>query len=250
MEGNNYKNNSYPGIPIPLEVKQKRLYHYTTLESFLKIWVTKKLLFSNALKMNDILESHKNLFVMKMSRDLWNRYQSVVLSFKQISLTMDYDSYIRGCMSRMMWGHYGQKGEGVCIELNPERLDLSNTFSQPITYTNYALAIPPLPSEIETQSEIEDYVVKNKDIYFFTKTTDWSGENEYRILSNKVDFIDISNAITSVYVTSPTSLTCQCVETLVKGAVEVRFLRHNTSRNRLVPVIIATDKYRQSACPQ
>jgi len=127
-------NKIFPGRELTLEEKQEYLYHYTTLESFLKIWVTKTLLFSNASNMNDILESHKSLWIKAMSKDIFQRYSEIVYSYKQISLTMDYDSYLMGCMSRMMWGHYGQKGDGVCIELDKSKLKLENTLSGPVEF--------------------------------------------------------------------------------------------------------------------
>lgn len=240
----------YPGEELTIENRQKSLYHYTTLESFLKIWVTRKLLFSDASRMNDILESHKNLSVPIASKDLWDSYYDIVHSYKQISLTMDYDSYLKGCMSRMMWGHYGQKGEGVCIELDPEKLDLTQTLAQPIVYSNTPLSLPILPRELNTPDEIGKYVFDNKDLFFFTKTEDWIGENEYRIVSNTLDSLDISKAIKCVYVTSSTSLTCQCVEAIVKNEVPVMFFHHNKVKDWLVPIVTSTVAYRESMHPR
>ena len=238
-------NGEYPGIPIPIEEKQKRLYHYTTLESFLKIWVTKKLLFSNSSRMNDILESNKSLSVSLGSKDIWQEYHDAVYSYKQISLTMDYDSYIRGSMSRMMWGHYGQKGDGVCIELDPYRINFDNTIAKAVSYSNTALSLPVLPSNIRDKEDIEKYLLDNKDLFFFIKTEDWSGENEFRIVSNTLESLDISNAITNVYVTSCWSLTCQCVEEIVKD-VPVLFFHHNQTKDWLVPIVSSTVAYRGS----
>lgn len=182
------------------------------------------------------------------ANEMWNQYQKIINSYKQISLTMEYDSYIKGCMSRMMWGHYGQKGDGVCIELDPECLDLSNTFSKAIRYSNTPLSLPILPVEYN-ETEMNHFVLENKDLIFFTKTEDWSGENEYRIISNNLDSLDISRAIKAVYVTDCFSLTCKCIEEIAKD-VEVKFFYHHRHKDWLVPRVSSSIKYRDSLKPR
>ena len=48
----------YPGKELSLEEKKQRLYHYTSFNSFVKIWLTKTLKFGNIMDMNDIFESN------------------------------------------------------------------------------------------------------------------------------------------------------------------------------------------------
>lgn len=246
----NIHNAKYPGVGLSEEEKKKHLYHYTSLESFLKIWTTKSLLFSEASRVNDILESHKSLWSQVLDLSIIRQFQEKVYSYKQISLTMDYDSYIKGCMSRMMWGHYGQKGEGVCIEMNSSKLNLDNLLAGPIKYSNQPLSMPQLPSGTKTIQDIENFILQNKNLFFFTKTNDWAGENEFRIISDSQKFLDITDAIECVYVTSSQSITCQCVEELVKDKVPVKFFHHNISKDWLVPLVTDTRRYRESLQPR
>ena len=104
-----------------------KLYHYTSLESFWKIWVTKELLFasSNVPSNNDYFERNKSLYFDSnegykyISEVLMNsskkRTPNPLNLYRQISFTMDYsiDKYgfeTLGCLSPMMWGQYADRG--------------------------------------------------------------------------------------------------------------------------------------------
>lgn len=51
---------------------------------------------------------------------------------------MDYDTYIWGCMSTQMWAYYADKCQGVCIQLDYEKLAIPPTsFHAPVKYRNY-----------------------------------------------------------------------------------------------------------------
>lgn len=60
------------------------------------------------------------------------KFRELRLKYKQISLTMDYDSYLWGCMSTQMWAYYADKSQGVCIGLDYDKLVFpSNSFHAP-----------------------------------------------------------------------------------------------------------------------
>ena len=97
----------FPGRPIPKDLPIKNLYHYTSFESFVKIWHNKTLKFSIVTNLNDILERNYSVLGYKVSEiKLLDSYLERRKAYKQISLCMDFNSYTKGCMSPMMWGQY------------------------------------------------------------------------------------------------------------------------------------------------
>ena len=116
----------FPGKPLKGKERYKKLYHYTSFDSFVKIWLNKNLRFSSSENVNDILEAKKEYSAPAIAQmPLMIALQEAKASYKQISLTMDFDSYLWGCMSSMMWGYYADKRKGVCIELDYDKLGFS-----------------------------------------------------------------------------------------------------------------------------
>jgi len=143
--------------------------------------------------------------------------------YKQISLTMDYDSYTQGCMSPMMWGQYASKGNGVCIELDYNKLMENIKPSMMHNAIDYVYTLPE-PPEItkEVANDFDSFFKKKQKELFFTKHNSWSNENEYRIVS-KEDFLKIEGAITAIYIVKCKSIECECIEKLLKDNNDVYF---------------------------
>ena len=223
----------YPGIKLKGKERYAKLYHYTSLNSFIRIWHSKKLLFASTSNVNDILEQDRSSSGMNL---VWMYgFNDMLSKYRQISFTMSFDTYLKGCMSTMMWGHYGDKGLGVCIELDYTKLKKEKgVYSSIVKYIKY------VPNSIKIQDSVTDllslrkFVVSQHKNTFFTKHSDWRCENEYRFISDEVDSLDISNAITAIYLTSCTSLECQIVESIVKDSVPVRFFYFNFSKNHKI----------------
>lgn len=113
----------YPGRELSLDERKRRLYHYTSFNSFVRIWLTQKLKFGLVTDMNDTFENSPSVQCYTLDEmRLLDKYLKEKKRYKQISLTMDFDSYTQGCMSQMMWGQYGDKGKGVCIEFDYSKL--------------------------------------------------------------------------------------------------------------------------------
>ena len=206
------------------------LYHYTNLNSFLKIWRYKHLLFSTSHKRtnNDIFEKQKYITIagdaLSVNRKHLESFWASIDNYKQISLTMDYDSFIQGCMSPMMWGQYADKAKGVCIEFDYNKL---MQHIEPKMLHNVVSYVSILPEPLKiTQAEVMDFdsfFMKNRKDIFFTKHNSWSHENEYRIVSKK-EFLKIDDAITAIYITKCGSYECECIEKLLKDNNEIFFL--------------------------
>jgi len=216
---------NYPGKPLSIETRRKRLYHYTSFNSFVKIWLTKTLKFGDITDMNDIFESNFSSQCHSIKEmEYMNLYHEEKKHYKQISLTMDYDSFIQGCMSPMMWGQYADKGNGVCIEFDYNKLKQHikpTMLHDAVNYVDPLLEPPNITQEVANDFD-SFFKIKQKEL-FFTKHQSWSYENEYRIVSKGAEYLEINDAITAIYITKCKSTECECIEKLLEDNDDVYF---------------------------
>ena len=242
------QNGVYPGHRLSAQEKCARLYHYTSFDSFVKIWLSQRLLFSPLSKMNDVQEkSIRCASPSFSSMPILVAFDEIRKKYKQISFTMDYDSYFRGCMSTVMWGHYADKSNGVCIEIDPSKLVIpEGTLHGPIHYKKALNHYTAIPKDVKAVSDIDKFIRRKAKQILFTKQSDWKEENEYRIVSPDLDFLDIKDAITAVYLTSFKSTECILTEQLVGDKVPVKFLNYIAALDNLsLPVLTDTKKIRE-----
>lgn len=230
----------YPGDKLKGKVRYAKLYHYTTLDAFMRIWLTKRLNFSSVERVNDILETICGSIAVSTfyQAPLIYAYNEIRKSYKQISFTMDYDSYIKGFMSPMMWGHYGNKGKGVCIEFDFDKLQFpKDSWKAPVAYKMVVPKTTQIGIDISTKKQIYQFVKKNKRTIFFIKQKSWEQENEYRVISHSAEYIDISTAISAIYLTSYRSQECELVEKIVGTSVPIKYIHYiKASKNRAIPI--------------
>ncbi len=229
------------------EERYRKLYHYTSFDSFVKIWLNHNLKFSPLSVVNDVQEVGFQSAVVNSDRlDLCKRLNQRRFSYKQISFTMDYDSALKGCTSPMMWGLYADKRKGVCIELDYDKIKFPEDVLKGIVkYQKYVKWQNIVDERIETEEGLNAYVKKYKNRLFFTKQKSWEGENEYRVLSRE-DFLNIEGAINTIYLTSCWSQECLLVEKLVDGRVPVKFLDYiGTFNNWAIPILRSTREQRE-----
>ena len=216
---------NYPGKPLSIETRRKRLYHYTSFNSFVKIWLKKTLKFGDITDMNDIFESNFSSQCHSIKEmEYMNLYHEEKKHYKQISLTMDYDSFIQGCMSPMMWGQYADKGNGVCIEFDYNKLKQHIKPTMLHDAVNYVDSLPEPPNITQEVANDFDsfFKIKQKEL-FFTKHQGWSYENEYRIVSKGAEYLEINDAITAIYITKCKSTECECIEKLLIDNNDIYF---------------------------
>jgi len=175
------------------------MYHYTSFDIFLKIWADKTLKFSSLSGLNDINEVSKFYFGKHNPRGFTDTeaLSEEVKSYKQISLMEETKNMYYSCLLPVMWGHYGDKGRGICIRIDISKIKFSNKVFR--GKVRYVKEIKPVTYD---NSDIINFIIKHKKILFFTKTKDWSYEKEYRIVSKDEEFLDISNAISEIIITS------------------------------------------------
>lgn len=209
-----------------------KLYHYTSLESFLHIWRMQRLNFSAAHKKtnNDFFEKQKTFTIvgdyMSIKRNHWERFSENINKYWQVSLTRDFkDCY--GCLSPMMWGQYADNGNGVCIELEYDNI----RYSKELIWAN-RIVYKPLHPEIKIDAEImknsllhDEFIIKHRDNIFFKKHKHWCNENEFRFISKECKFLDISNSVVAIHVPNQTGHTSYVVRRIVNDDSKVNYIK-------------------------
>jgi hypothetical protein len=123
--------------------------------------------------------------------------------YNQISLTKEGGNLYKpckktpACMMPVMWGHYGDKGKGVCIRINISEVNFSDKIFRESVF--YKEKIDPVTYN---NSDITQFIAENKKDIFFTKTKVWEYEKEYKIVSKEDKFLDISNAVSEIIITN------------------------------------------------
>lgn len=240
----------FPGNKLKGKEKYHHLYHYTSFDSFVRIWCTQSLKLGVIAGVNDIQERYKPIMISNMHQiPLGKAFHEIRQSYKQLSFTMDFDSYMKGSMSPMMWGYYADKSNGVCIELDYSKLKFpKNAIKGPIKYVKYLKRNIDLPTDLSTIQDIRKFLKRNAKEIFLTKQSSWAGENEYRVICSDLDFLDIKGAISAVYLTSYDSLECKMVEHLLaQTEIPVKFLHYNSSPTGkfAIPILTDTQSYRE-----
>lgn len=207
-----------------------KLYHYTSIESFCKIWVSKQLRFSKSQNTNDLFERSKpyslNTLDIEQAKAFDKIYQEVMETYKQISFTKNYSRNGRndGFSSPMMWGHYAHNEAGVCIEIEQEKLRVP--FKTRMRSVRYTDIVPSLSFKCQpniTEEEIRTLIHNHIYDLFFIKHRHWKFENEYRMIlrTTEESYIPLQNAVTSVIVYSTSGVNTDIVKHIVQEEVPI-----------------------------
>lgn len=233
-------NGTFPGKKLKGVERYKSLYHYTSFDSFVKIWLSRSLRFSPVSNVNDIQEKVIEASIANPKQlERAESFIAIRKSYKQVSFTMDYDSYLKGCMSPMMWGLYADKTKGVCIELDYSKILFPhNCLKGIVKYKAILNKYQGISPNVKTESDLDRFIIKHQKELFFTKNKCWSGENEYRVLSKDDDYLNIENAISAVYLATNNSSELDLVLKIVDGIVPVRIFTHEFALdNSAIPII-------------
>ena len=177
--------------------KTERLYHYTSWCAAIKIIASRTLKFGKLQHMNDVNEAHRWIFYepgvdLSSIKEELNRYC-------QISLVND-NKPRSGYNIPAMWGHYAEKGNGVCLVFDKQKLVSylgRNMWKANIRYSRNYTGDIDIPI-----GDIERYFKVHKNEIFFKKTADWRYEQEFRVVARqsekeelKLDFKDSLMAV-------------------------------------------------------
>lgn len=135
---------------------------------------------------------------------------------------LDLDKYYRtGFFKPRMWAQYGENHRGICIVVSRDALanSIKNEYKNfgfyrgEIKYNDsfmktrkaYHVDITDQGSMDFRSYFIKEHLIKFREELFFTKTSDWRDENEYRFLlltdNEKSEyFVDIRNSIRAIFV--------------------------------------------------
>lgn len=161
--------------------KTEKLYHYTSFGTALNILETNELWFNHLKDLNDINELYRPLFYEKLTPEVKRMAKAEMEKYQQISLTRDFCRC--GFDIPAMWGHYGDKGKGVCFIFSKKKLLDSLSSSMYHDIVDYVS--PDYSFHVSFNVKDDKIVPFTKEEikeFFFKKTCDWSYEQEYRLL--------------------------------------------------------------------
>ena len=170
----------------------EKLYHYTTFDSAIKILQSRTLLFGRLKDMNDINELYRPMVPdFNPNRQagnndrLYDNLDKETNRYQQISLTMDGRRY--GFDIPAMWGHYANKGKGMCLVFDKNNFvnrlkgeQKRHLLYGKIIYTNDFS--PTIICRTKADDSVIPLTKKEEKDLFFHKTKDWQYEQEYRVL--------------------------------------------------------------------
>ena len=162
------------------------MYHFTDVEAACCIIESRQLRFGKMYRMNDLIESNRIVFGRIVKDELSERElyaEEEMNRYQQVSFTQDHEregvDYL-GFDLHTMWGLYADKGYGVCLVFDKNRLRLQEKdCCNDVEYRNF---IP------------EDYEFKNK--------TKAGIRSEIRRAENEDDdeYLDVSDALSFVII--------------------------------------------------
>ena len=205
------------------------LYHFTTVETAKLIIESMSLKYGNLKDMNDINESYRFMYAdcstgadwesIRLAEEEIRQYRQLSLSQDIIRTRLDSKTGERRTYREMafaidpMWGHYGDKGNGVCIVLDTGRIleavAQNGGVCGAVGYSD--LYNSDMIIKGHTAEEIRAEFHKNRKQYFFKKTAGWKYEQEFRILKRSEDesteeYLPIKDAIVAVIMHSAKDL--------------------------------------------
>lgn len=194
--------------PNEMTYNGNHLFHYTTLNSALKIILTHSLRFGAFDNMNDIAEVRREIYDEIDSKTL----APIISEYKAICLTDDSSPCDRGFAIDALWGYYAEHGNGVCLVLDkaklldeyncglkcsgtPENLQISYTKD----FTNAIFGVG------KTIDELTKWVEQNIESIFYTKDLCWAHEKEFRLLTKSKEpcSIDVSKSLIGAIICVP-----------------------------------------------
>lgn len=196
-----------------------KLYHFTSVESACKIIQSGKLRFSKACRLNDLIESNRVVWERTFSGYIPDDQaylcyaEEEMRRYQQISFSQDRvvgDCYYLGFDLHTMWGLYADRGYGVCLVFDKEKLTLHpEDYAAEVKYVN----LIPQGVMIHNKSErgIKSEIKRRREQIFYYKRKEWEYEQEYRILRRAKkqtddEYLDISDALVCVIICKDQSI--------------------------------------------
>lgn len=167
------------------------LFHYTKMESFLKILEDLTLLPSSFGKLNDMNEG--NVHNMNMNKNFMVMYKAEKYIKEKCHLLCFSQNYDlcglghEGTNHPAMWAHYAEDSNGVCIVIDKDAFvkknkDVLDTHFYKFEDVEYNIFNTPSDDKINFEAETpEEFIKSNWKVLFFMKHNDWENEDEHRL---------------------------------------------------------------------
>jgi len=197
-------------LPNEMTYNGNHLFHYTTLDSAIKIILSNTLRFGKFENMNDIAEVKRELYDEAGSEYL----EQIVSQYRAISLTIDSGTNDRGFAIDALWGYYADKGNGVCLVFDRKKLideytkqfhikndgipeDLGVKYEHDYSNLNFG--------DGNTYDQLEKYVKENIEDLFYKKDCCWQHEKELRLLvkSPEDTFLELDDSLMGAIICVP-----------------------------------------------
>lgn len=167
------------------------LFHFTKLDSFLKILDDMTLLPSTFGNLNDMNEGNVNN--MNMNENFKVMYDAEryinerchLLSFSQNYDVMGYGQ--EGTNHPAMWAHYADNSNGVCLVIDKDTFVKKNQSVLKAHFNRfedveYSVFNTPDDEQIEYEAKsAQEFIKRNLRALFFLKHKDWENEDEHRL---------------------------------------------------------------------
>lgn len=202
---------------------RKRLFHYTSVDNFIKILQTGKIKLSPYTlaksRVKEILESKISIGT---PIEILLGFYELMNKFGYACFISGMDDNITGSLSVLIMGRHSAFTKNVCLELDAEKIKLPNgCIYGNICYRDNYPIYPLKDTKIDSVKKMESYFKENAEQFLFFKRSCWNVENEYRIWGRKGQEIDISEAINSIYISSNDLKMVDSIRSHVKSGVPV-----------------------------
>lgn len=193
--------------------KSDYLYHYTSFSTAVKLIIPElKLKAGTFINSNDPREIESFGFGTLSNEapnykylDDYEKEQLLISerlrkSVKYLCFCQDYffeNEWWDGYNMPRMWHQYAENHKGVCLEIDKELFiqenenlfSKSNVFFEDIEYSNSheELTVNLILLRSDQEKYIQEFITDHNKYLFFRKTSDWSNENEKRILIIEAD---------------------------------------------------------------
>lgn len=166
-----------------------RLYHFTKFDTAIRIIENKALKFGRLSRMNDINESSKIAYSENINTksEVLSEITNEIYAYRQLSFSKDAENSC-GFALHQMWGHYGDKGNGVCFVFGKDEVGKSlaqTDLSGEVEYgdVNHDEKVSPdFISNADTIEGVREEINKHRKKIFFRKSEEWKYEQEFRVI--------------------------------------------------------------------
>lgn len=137
-------------------------------------------------------------------RDTIPLYEEDSISFRSL---FKISCFSESPCSNLMWGHYGEKHKGFCLEYDTEKMDSKIKLILPVIYTEKPFQAWQL---VDKRGIAESWIVEITPCLY--KSKDWSYEREWRAVAPMVGvektIIPVPDCVTGIFF----GLECYCTE--------------------------------------